>query len=49
MTGMVLGGMRDADLRLREFEAQMRVKRKLMADQARWERYEQEFANSNQK
>lgn len=47
MSGMVLGGMVEAELRLQEFEAQMRLRRKVMAEQARWKHYEQELAESS--
>ncbi|KJZ74216.1 hypothetical protein HIM_06447 [Hirsutella minnesotensis 3608] len=49
MSGMVLGGMIDADWRLRQYEYQMRVQRRLLRDQAKWDRYEQEFSEKSDK
>ena len=43
MSGMVLGSMIDADAHLRQYEHRMRIQRRYMRDQARWERYEQEI------
>ncbi|KXX75291.1 hypothetical protein MMYC01_207978 [Madurella mycetomatis] len=43
MSGMVLGSMMEADHRLREYEAKMRIKRRLARDQAMWQRFEQEY------
>jgi hypothetical protein len=49
MSGMVLGGMVAAEHRLQEFEAQMRYKRRMIAEKERWERYEHEFSGSEGK
>lgn len=46
---MVLGGMLFADWRLREYEAKMRVQRRMMREQARWQRYEEEISKTNGK
>ena len=43
MSGMILGGCLDADRRLREYEAKVRVRKRLGMDQAAWEQYELEF------
>ncbi|CAI0646551.1 hypothetical protein CGCF415_v000343 [Colletotrichum fructicola] len=43
MSAMVLGSMLEADHRLREYEARIRMQRRLMRDRAKWERFEQEF------
>ena len=44
MSGMILGGCLDADRRLREYEAKVRVRKRLGMDQTAWEQYELEFA-----
>jgi hypothetical protein len=46
---MVLGGMVAAEHRLQEFEAQMRLKRRMIAEKERWERYEEELAGQDGK
>lgn len=38
-----MGGMLEADHRLREYEARMRVQRKMAIDRATWERFEQTY------
>lgn len=43
---MVLGGMIEADWRLREYEARVRMQRRIEKDRARWRRYEEEFLES---
>lgn len=43
MSGMVLGGMIEADWRLRQFEQQMRIQRRIDREKARWDRYEEEY------
>ncbi|GAB0136595.1 O-acetylhomoserine sulfhydrylase [Epichloe bromicola] len=43
MSGMVLGGMIEADWRLRQYESQMRMQRRWMREKAKWQRYEEEF------
>ena len=40
MSGMVLGSMIEADHRLRDYEARVRIQRKMAIDRATWERYE---------
>lgn len=49
MSGMILGGCLEADKRLHEFEARVRVRKRLGMDQAAWEHYEQEFAEMRAK
>lgn len=44
---MVLGGMIEADHRLRLYEYQVRMQRRVQREQAKWERYKEEFAHSN--
>jgi hypothetical protein len=43
MSGMVLGGSIDADRRIREYEAKIRVERRMRLDRAMRERYEKQF------
>jgi hypothetical protein len=43
MSGMVFGSMTEADRRLREYEARVRVQKKMAIDRATWENYEKEF------
>lgn len=49
MSGMVLGGMIDADSRLRQYEQRMRMQRRWMREKAKWEQYEEEISKGNQK
>ncbi|KAH8600930.1 hypothetical protein B0O99DRAFT_681788 [Bisporella sp. PMI_857] len=44
MSGMIMGACLEADHRIREYEAKVRMQKRLMRDRAVWERYEQEFA-----
>lgn len=46
MSSMILGGVLHADKRLRQYEARMRVQRKMAIDRATWERYERDFEES---
>ncbi|KAL2136801.1 hypothetical protein VTI74DRAFT_1453 [Chaetomium olivicolor] len=43
MSGMVLGSMLEADHRLRQYEARMRVQRRLAREQAYWQTFEREY------
>lgn len=47
MSGMVLGGMVEADWRLRQYEYQMRMQRRWQKEKAKWDRYEEEFIKEN--
>lgn len=47
MSGMVLGSMLEADRRLREYEAQMRLRRRLMRDQAMWASLEEQYGKGD--
>lgn len=49
MSAMVLGGMIEADQRLRQYEAQVRAQRRWLREKAKWDRYEQEIAQNNGK
>jgi hypothetical protein len=48
MSGMVLGSMIEADYRLRQYEARVRMQRRVMKDRARWQRFEEEFAKDDE-
>ncbi|PKS07994.1 hypothetical protein jhhlp_006606 [Lomentospora prolificans] len=43
LSAMIMGGMIEADNRMRMYEHRMRMQRRILRDQAKWERYEQEF------
>lgn len=45
MSAMIMGGMLEADRRLREHEARIRVQKRLGLglDKAAWEKYEEDF------
>jgi hypothetical protein len=43
ISGMILGGWTEADRRLRDYEAKVRVERRLRIDRAKWEAFEREF------
>ena len=49
MTGMVFGGMIDAESRLRDYEQKIRMQRRWMREKAKWEQYEEEITKGNQK
>jgi len=41
--GMIMGACLEADHRIREYEAKVRMHKRIMRDRAVWEKYEQEF------
>lgn len=41
--GMIMGACLEADHRIREYEAKVRMQKRIMRDRAVWERYEKEF------
>jgi hypothetical protein len=43
MEGMIMGACLEADHRIREYEARVRMQKRMMRDRAVWEKYEQEF------
>ncbi|ROT39198.1 hypothetical protein SODALDRAFT_378305 [Sodiomyces alkalinus F11] len=45
-SAMIVGGVVEADYRLREYEAHMRMQRRILKERAKWQRYEQEFLES---
>ncbi|KAL2760770.1 hypothetical protein ACRALDRAFT_1059488 [Sodiomyces alcalophilus JCM 7366] len=42
-SAMIVGGVIEGDYRLREYEAHVRMQRRIQRDRAKWQRYEQEF------
>lgn len=49
MSGMVMGSMIEADYRLRQYENQMRIQRRIAKEKARWDRYEEEYGKGGSK
>jgi hypothetical protein len=51
MSAMIMGGMLEADRRLREHEARIRVQKRLGLglDKAAWEKYEHEFSDEKER
>lgn len=41
--GMILGACLEADRRVRDFEAQMRMQKRMLREKALWEKYEDEY------
>lgn len=39
---MIMGGMLEADSRMRMYENRMRLQRRIQQNRAKWDRYEQE-------
>ncbi|PMD28412.1 hypothetical protein NA56DRAFT_640062 [Hyaloscypha hepaticicola] len=43
MSGMIMGSCLEADHRIRQYEAKLRMEKRMIRDRAVWEQYEQEF------
>ncbi|KAI1340940.1 hypothetical protein F5Y15DRAFT_36670 [Xylariaceae sp. FL0016] len=43
MSGMIVGSMIEADSRMRQYEYQVRMQRRIARDRAVWQSYEEEF------
>ncbi|ORY71317.1 uncharacterized protein BCR38DRAFT_479819 [Pseudomassariella vexata] len=43
MSGMIVGSMIEADARMRQYEQQVRIQRRVARDRAMWETFEREF------
>jgi len=41
--GMIMGACLEADSRIREYEAKIRMQKRMVRDRAVWDRYEQEY------
>ena len=48
MSGMVVGSMIEADYRLREYEARMRMHKRRMRDRAMWESFENQYGKDDE-
>ena len=47
MSGMVFGSMIEADYRLREYEARVRIQKRLQRDRAMWQKFEEEYGKDD--
>jgi len=47
MSGMIMGACLEADHRVREFEAKVRMEKRILRDRAVWEKYEQEYEQTS--
>lgn len=47
MSGMVMGAWIEADYRLREYEARVRMQRRLNKERAVWRTYEEEYGKED--
>lgn len=47
MSGMVFGGMIEADHRLREYEARVRMQKRIQRDRAMWQRFEEQYGKDD--
>ncbi|KAJ9161220.1 hypothetical protein NKR19_g2471 [Coniochaeta hoffmannii] len=47
MSGMVFGSMIEADHRLREYEARVRIQKRLQRDRAMWQKFEDEYGKDD--
>ena len=45
-TGMIMGSCLEADHRIRQYEAKLRMEKRMIRDRAVWEQYEQEYEQS---
>jgi hypothetical protein len=45
--GMIMGACLEADHRIREFEAKVRMQKRMVRDRAVWESYEREFDDAS--
>lgn len=47
MSGMVLGSMIEADRRLRQYEAKVKVQKRLAREEAYWRSFEREYGKDD--
>ncbi|KAF3770875.1 hypothetical protein M406DRAFT_354610 [Cryphonectria parasitica EP155] len=47
MSGMVVGSMIEADYWMRQYEARVRMQRRLDRDRAAWQRFEEEYGKDD--
>lgn len=43
MSGMIMGSCLEADHRIREYEAKVRMQKRILRDRVAWEKYEEEY------
>ena len=43
MSGMLIGGFIEGDNRMRDYEAKVRMQRRLQRDQAAWQEFERQY------
>lgn len=48
MSGMVFGGMIEADYRLREYEARVRIQKRLHRDRVMWQKFEEQYGKDDE-
>ncbi|KAH8908871.1 hypothetical protein BR93DRAFT_976970 [Coniochaeta sp. PMI_546] len=48
MSGMVFGGMIEADHRLREYEARVRMQKRIQRDRAMWQKFEEQYGKDDE-
>ncbi|OIW29769.1 hypothetical protein CONLIGDRAFT_680584 [Coniochaeta ligniaria NRRL 30616] len=48
MSGMVFGGMIEADYRLREYEARVRMQKRIQRDRAMWQKFEDQYGKDDE-
>ena len=49
MSGMILGSMIEADARMRQYEHQVRLQRRVARDRAVWEQFELDYPEVDDK
>lgn len=49
MSGMILGACLEADHRIRDYEARLRMQKRIMRDRAAWEAYEEGYEETPRK
>lgn len=47
MSGMVLGSMIEADYSIRQYEAHVRMQRRIARDRAAWAKFEEEYGKDD--
>ncbi|KUI71038.1 hypothetical protein VM1G_07203 [Cytospora mali] len=48
MSGMVVGSMIEADHRMRQYEAHIRMQRRIARDRALWQKFEEEYGKDDE-
>lgn len=47
MSGMIFGSMIEADSRIRQYEAHVRIQRRIQRDRAVWQKFEDEYGKDD--